>query len=138
MILAAVAIGHLLISVVIAGLIFWLLWWFLAYIGLPEPFAKLLPLHKRLGPPAPGEWLAVQQEPGQTYEEYVRGKPVRPDKTRRVIYVQPLGTLSKTERKVVQLTADYMAGWEKAHKAEADGRHHQPMRQFVEHKDVVR
>lgn len=39
--LAVLAIGHLLISVVIAGLIFWLLWWFLAYIGLPEPFAKV-------------------------------------------------------------------------------------------------
>jgi archaemetzincin len=75
---------------------------------LPQPFAKLLPLHKRLGPPGPGEWLAVHQEPGQTYDEYVRGKPIRPDATRRVIYVQPLGTLSKTERKIVQLTADYM------------------------------
>ena len=24
---------------------------------LPEPFGKLLPLHKKLGRPAPGDWL---------------------------------------------------------------------------------
>ena len=66
---------------------------------LPEPFGRLLPLHKRLGPPAPGEWLAVQKGPGQTYDEYVRSKPVRPDGTRRVIYVQPLGTLTKPAAK---------------------------------------
>jgi archaemetzincin len=78
---------------------------------LPAPFAKLLPLHRRLGPPAPGDWLAVEKEPGQTYDEYVRGRPVRPDATRRVIYVQPLGTLTKTERRVIQLTAEYMEAY---------------------------
>ena len=31
----------LLITLVIAGLIFWLLWWFVGYIGLPEPFNKV-------------------------------------------------------------------------------------------------
>lgn len=31
----------LLITLVIAGLVFWLLWWFIGYIGLPEPFNKV-------------------------------------------------------------------------------------------------
>ena len=31
----------LLVTLVIVGLIFWLLWWFLGTIGLPEPFAKI-------------------------------------------------------------------------------------------------
>jgi len=31
----------LLISVVIWGLIFWIIWWGLGKIGLPEPFAKV-------------------------------------------------------------------------------------------------
>lgn len=31
----------LLIQIVIAGLIFWLLYWFLAQVGLPEPFHKV-------------------------------------------------------------------------------------------------
>lgn len=31
----------LLVSVVIAGLLFWLLVWFIDWIGLPEPFNKV-------------------------------------------------------------------------------------------------
>jgi hypothetical protein len=32
---------NLLITIVIAGLIFYLIWWFIGYIGLPEPFNKV-------------------------------------------------------------------------------------------------
>jgi hypothetical protein len=35
------ALLHLLLILVIVGLIFWLVWWFLGYIGLPEPFNKV-------------------------------------------------------------------------------------------------
>lgn len=31
----------LLVTLVIVGLIFWLLWWFLGVVGLPEPFGKV-------------------------------------------------------------------------------------------------
>lgn len=31
----------LIIWLVIVGMIFWLLWWFLGYVGLPEPFNKV-------------------------------------------------------------------------------------------------
>lgn len=31
----------LFVTLVIAGLIFWLIWWFIGYIGLPEPFNKV-------------------------------------------------------------------------------------------------
>jgi archaemetzincin len=75
---------------------------------LPAPFQKLLPLHARLGTPAPGEWLAEHPEPGQTYWQYVRSNPVRPDRKRRTIYVQPLGEFTAGQRKVVALTAEYM------------------------------
>ena len=30
-----------ILFVIIAGLVFWLLWWLVNYIGLPEPFAKI-------------------------------------------------------------------------------------------------
>jgi hypothetical protein len=30
-----------LVYLVVAGLVFWLLWWFIGYIGLPEPFNKV-------------------------------------------------------------------------------------------------
>ncbi|MGO8750087.1 MAG: archaemetzincin [Thermoguttaceae bacterium] len=75
---------------------------------LPEPFQKLLPLHKKLGPPEPGDWLTEHFEPGQTYWEYVHGQPVKPEGQRRVIYVQPLGTFTQTQRKIVGLAAEYM------------------------------
>ncbi len=31
-----------LVWIVVAGLIFWLLTWLISYIGLPEPFAKVV------------------------------------------------------------------------------------------------
>lgn len=42
--LAAISLGGLvplLINIVIVGLILWLLWWLIGYVGLPEPFAKV-------------------------------------------------------------------------------------------------
>lgn len=44
MIIAAVTGSSLVnafITLVVVGLICWLLWWFLSYVGLPEPFAKI-------------------------------------------------------------------------------------------------
>lgn len=35
------ALLTLLVTLVIAGLIFWLLWWFIGVCGLPEPFNKV-------------------------------------------------------------------------------------------------
>ncbi len=75
---------------------------------LPPKFARLLPLHKELGPPQPGEWLASHPEPGETFMGYKRGRPVRPTPARRTIYVQPLGEFSPTQRKIIERTARYM------------------------------
>ncbi len=36
------ALVHFLVVLVIAGLIFWLIWWFIGYVGVPEPFNKVL------------------------------------------------------------------------------------------------
>lgn len=75
---------------------------------LPEPYPKLIPLHEKLAPPQPGDWLAEHPEAGQTFQEYVRSKPVKPDARRRVIYVQPLGEFTRTQRQIIDLTARYM------------------------------
>lgn len=32
----------LLVTLVVAGLIFWLVWWFIDYVGVPEPFNKVI------------------------------------------------------------------------------------------------
>lgn len=42
--LASISIGGLvplLINIIVVGLILWLLWWLISYVGLPEPFAKV-------------------------------------------------------------------------------------------------
>lgn len=78
---------------------------------LPPPFQKLVALHTRLAKPAPGEWLAEHPEPGQTYLQYVRGNPVRPDGERRILWVQPLGEFAPAERKVISLTAESMQSY---------------------------
>ncbi len=78
---------------------------------LPEPFVRLVPLHRPLGRPAPGDWLAEHPEPGQTYAEYVRSDPVRPERRRRAIYVQPLGDFTPRQRTVVRLAAEYVQAY---------------------------
>lgn len=35
------AVISVLVWVVVVGIIFWLLWWLLGYVGLPEPFNKV-------------------------------------------------------------------------------------------------
>lgn len=65
-------------------------------------------LHAPMGEPLPGDWLSTYKENGQTFLEYVNGKPTLPDGKRRVLYVQPLGQFTETQRKVVALAAEYM------------------------------
>lgn len=77
-------------------------------LSVPQPFDRLWPLHEKLPPPQPGEWLAEHRESGQTYRDFLRSKPIRPTATRRVLYVQPLGDFTATQRKIIDLTAEYM------------------------------
>ena len=75
---------------------------------LAKEAAKLRPLHKKLGKPRPGDWLDRHREGGQTFAQYWRGRPVLPVGRRRVLYIQPLGEFRKTQRKIIDLTADFM------------------------------
>jgi len=76
--------------------------------SLKKIIEKLRPLHVELDRPRPGDWLAEHDEPGQTFQEYLECHPVTPRGQRRVIYIQPLGNFTKTQRQVVNLTADFM------------------------------
>lgn len=77
--------------------------------GLRRLIETVRPLHRPLGAVQPGDWLTHTEEPGQTFEEYLGGDPVRPDEARRVLYVQPLGPFTPAQRRVVRLTADFMS-----------------------------
>ena len=36
------ALLALLVQLIVAGLIFWLVMWFIGYVGIPEPFSKVI------------------------------------------------------------------------------------------------
>ena len=76
--------------------------------ALEKMMEKLRPFHKKLGKPGPGDWLSIHPEQGQTFREYLQCRPVTPQGKRNVIYVQPLGDFTKTQRRIVALTADFM------------------------------
>jgi len=72
---------------------------------------KLRPLHKKLGKPQLGDWLSVHHESGQTFQEYIRSRPITPRGERHVIYIFPLGEFTTTQRKIITLTAEFMSAY---------------------------
>lgn len=55
-----------------------------------------------------GDWLESFYEEGQTFEQYLNANPTLPTSSRQTIYIQPIGEFTATQKKVLQLTADYM------------------------------
>jgi archaemetzincin len=74
----------------------------------PSRFDRLLPLHRPLGPPQPGDWLAAHAEPGQSFATYLEEDPVTARGRRRVIYVKPLGDFAGAQRKILELTREFL------------------------------
>ena len=66
------------------------------------------PLHHELGVPGPSDWLANHDEPGQTFQAYVASGPVTPTDARRTIVILPLGAFSGNQRRILDLTCDFM------------------------------
>lgn len=69
---------------------------------------RLKPLHQKLGEPGPRDWLANHEEPGQSFQQYLKINPVTPTGGRTVIYVQPLGEFTDKQREIVELAAEYL------------------------------
>ena len=57
--------------------------------------------------PGPNDWLAAHREPGQTFEEFQRSRPNRPNAQRRTIYLQPLGAFP--EQQNIEKLREYAA-----------------------------
>jgi archaemetzincin len=76
--------------------------------GLRALSKRLRPLQAKLPEPEPGDWLASHEESGQTFEEWLGADPMTARAERRVIYVQPLGEMSDTQRRVVDLSARFL------------------------------
>jgi archaemetzincin len=80
--------------------------------GLPAILKRALDPGGDFEPmPAPGphDWLAAHPEPGQSFEQFVRSKPNRPDKKRSVIYLQPLGEFRPDNAPSLDVLREYAA-----------------------------
>ncbi len=80
---------------------------------LERAIRKLAKLHSKLGKPKPGEWLDQHKEPGQTFAAWRAGSPTTPQLNgavgaRSKLYVQPLGPLTASEKRIVALTTAYL------------------------------
>lgn len=60
-----------------------------------------------LDAPQPDEWLALVDEPGQTYEEYIRTARNLKSVQRTTIYLQPLGPMTPEQAAVVERMAEF-------------------------------
>ena len=69
---------------------------------------RLADLHQPMGPVQPGDWLESHRESGQTFAEYVRARPVKLTRRRDTLYVLPLGEFDEEQRKIVDLSAEFL------------------------------
>jgi archaemetzincin len=68
----------------------------------------LTDLHQQVTTPLPGEWRATVIQPAQSFSQYAQSSPVQPTPNRNTIYVQPIGTFSETQRRIVDLSSEFL------------------------------
>jgi hypothetical protein len=81
---------------------------------LPPVLKKALDPAQGFEPlPAPGpqDWLAAHPEPGQSFIQFAQSRPNRPDKKRKVLYLQPLSEFRPGEAPSVDLLREYAAAY---------------------------
>ncbi len=57
---------------------------------------------------ANGDWLDINKEKGETFEEYIGSNPTLPTDKRKTIYIQPIGKFSKAQTEVIAASEEYM------------------------------
>jgi archaemetzincin len=65
-------------------------------------------LHQPAKTPQPGEWRYDHLEPGQTFSQFALSEPTRLTAERNVIYVQPIGSFSDSQGRIVELSAEFL------------------------------
>jgi archaemetzincin len=60
--------------------------------GMPPTLRTFIQLahFEPISRPGPNDWLANHAEPCQTFDDFRRSRPNRPDASRRTMYLQPL------------------------------------------------
>jgi archaemetzincin len=62
----------------------------------------------KLGAPKPSDWLYEHDEKGQTFDEYLFSSPIRPNDSRNVIYLQPIGQFNSLQSEQFICTHEYL------------------------------
>ncbi|NQZ59899.1 MAG: hypothetical protein HRT88_20800, partial [Lentisphaeraceae bacterium] len=75
---------------------------------LNDECESLKTLHKKRGVLETGDWLSSHVEKGQSCAAYKKTRPNRPDKTKKFIYIQLIGSFNKAQLKVLDQTLVYM------------------------------
>jgi len=68
--------------------------------ALPPPLQRALEPREDFQPipePEPSDWLANHTEVGQTFDQFTRSLPNRPDNHRSKLYLQPLGRFNERD-----------------------------------------
>lgn len=73
-----------------------------------ELISGLSALDQKMPVVQPGDWLAQHHESGQTLQEYIYIRPVSPNDSQRVIYLQPIGNFNADQDSIVKATAVYL------------------------------
>ena len=78
---------------------------------LKRAFAPDSPDLRPIPNPGPHDWLAAHPEPGQTFDDFLSLRPIRPTSTRRVIYLQPLGEFPPDGSPSIAKLCDFAAAF---------------------------
>ena len=73
-----------------------------------DSIKKLSTLDIALPTQRPGDWLYEHKEKGQTFLQYINCKPVSPNDTQNVIYIQPIGNFSRSTDSIINSTVEYL------------------------------
>ena len=69
---------------------------------------QIRPLFEAKKPPQPGDWLADQKEPGQTFAQYLTTDPNRRTAERTKLYLQPIGDFTEMETSMAGKLKEFM------------------------------
>ncbi len=72
-------------------------------------YEELTLLNEPLPDPKPGDWLSEHDENGQSFDQYFKNKNlVSPSKKINIIYIQPIGTFTDWEKKIIDWNTTYI------------------------------
>jgi len=73
-----------------------------------ESADKIRSLFVKKKAPGPHDWLATQEEAGQTFAQFIKAHPKRVTDTRTKLYLQPIGEFNAEEHAALQTLREYL------------------------------